>query len=49
LGDRECALTIEKDNHADLVLLNLLEEEIGEVSNQMQPYEIRTIGIKGEE
>lgn len=49
LADRECALTIKKDNHADCVLLNLLEEEIGEVSSQLQPYEIRTIGIKGEE
>lgn len=33
----------QKDGHADYVLLNLLEEEIGEVSSQLQPYEIRTI------
>ncbi|WP_062532095.1 alpha-mannosidase [Jeotgalibaca dankookensis] len=49
LADQETDLVIKKNNQGKLSLLNLLEEEVGQVEDTLKPYEIRTVGISEEE
>lgn len=48
LANKDSKLTINKKNQKKLALLNLLEEEVGEINETLGAYEIRTIGIEEE-
>lgn len=48
LSDETAAFSISKGEQTKIQLLNLLEEPIGTVSEELHPYEIRTIAIEEE-